>query len=127
MGATVSGGQQHPIKGGWWRGIPEKLGKAVVLGNVYQRLWPAFAAVSKIADGLAFASLEDWTTDGDLSQKVGEPPQDQLQIPDGLKGTLDADQIREYLAEVRRVGAQNPTKKYPGGWPFGEPFAARNG
>jgi len=72
-------------------------------------------------------SLEDWTTDGDLSQKVGRPPQDQLQIPDGLKGPINADQIREYLAEVRRVGAQNPRKKYPAGWPFGEPFADHKG
>jgi len=125
MGATVSGGQQHPTKVWWWAGIPEKLGNAVVLGNVYQRLWPAFAAASKMADGLAFSSLEDWATDGDLSQKVGKPPQDQLQILERVDGIIRSEELREYLSEVRRVGAQNLKRKYPTGWPFGEPFAAR--
>jgi len=29
-------------KGWWWRGIPKQLGCAVVLGETYQKLWPAF-------------------------------------------------------------------------------------
>ncbi|HEX6802933.1 MAG TPA: hypothetical protein VF133_04570 [Terriglobales bacterium] len=123
MGATVSAGEQHPIKAWWWAGIPQALGNAVVLGNVYQKLWPEFASASTLVRGLAFASLDDWTTRGDLAEKVGEPPQDQVQLPDRFSGIMNADTYREYLAELRRVGAHNLRRKYPTGWPFGDPFS----
>src|SRR5258708_27882191 len=122
MGATVSGGQQHPVMSWWWAGIPEKLGSAVVLGDVYQRLWPTFVAASGLEDGLAFASLEDWTDEIDLVEKAGRPPQEQTQIPERFGDVMNAEEFREYWAEVRRVGAQNIRRAYPRGWPFGEPF-----
>lgn len=122
MGATISGGQEHPIKSWWWAGIPEKLGNAVVLGDVYQKLWPALVAASQTSDGLVFSSLDDWSTEGDLSDKVGKPPQDQVQLPDRLSGAMNAETYREYQAELRRVGAHNLRRKYPTGWPFGDPF-----
>ena len=124
MGATVSGGQEHPVRSWWWAGIPEKLGDAVVLGDIYQKLWPSFVNAGTEVDGLAFASLEDWTANGDLVEKVGPPPQEQVQHPDRFGGVMNADGYREYLAETRRVGAHNLRRKYPRGWPFGEPFAS---
>jgi len=123
IGAGVSAGQEHPVKAWWWAGIPAKLGNAVVLGDVYQKLWPAFVRASTAINGLAFASLEDWTTDGDLADKVGQPPLEQVQHPDLLGGVMTAEIYRQYMAEVRRVGAENIRRKYPAGWPFGEPFA----
>jgi hypothetical protein len=123
MGATVSGGGQHPVKSWWWAGIPERLGNAVVLGDTYQKLWPSFAASSTISDGLAFASQEDWTADGDLAEKVGRPPLEQAQLPDRFSGVMSAEDFRKYMEEVRRVGAKHIRRKYPLGWPFGEPFS----
>jgi hypothetical protein len=123
MGATVSGGQQHPVKSWWWAGIPETLGTEVVLGEMYQKLWPEFMVSSTMADRLAFAAQEDWATDKDLATTVGRPPQAQMQIPDRSSGVLNAEDFRKYMEEVRRVGAQNARRKYPEGWPFGEQFA----
>jgi hypothetical protein len=122
MGATVSGGGQHPVKSWWWAGIPETLGIAVVLGETYQRLWPKFVTQSSISDGLAFASQEDWAKDVDLVEKVGRPPQEQAQIPNRSSGVMNAEDFRRYMEQVRRVGAQNIRRKYPEAWPFGEPF-----
>jgi hypothetical protein len=122
VGASVSPGQEHPVKGWWWAGIPEKLGNAVVLGDVYQELWPAFVRAATVINGLAFASLEDWACDGDLAGKVGPPPFEQVQHPDRFGGVMTAEIYHEFMAEVRRIGAGNIRRKYPVKWPFGEPF-----
>src|SRR5437879_5629491 len=74
MGATASGGQQHPVKSWWWAGIPKSPGSAVVIGETYQRLWPRFVAAAEVNDGLASVSIDDWRTDADLVAKIGQPP-----------------------------------------------------
>jgi hypothetical protein len=122
MGATISSGQQHPVKSWWWAGIPETLGAAVVVGDTYQKLWPEFVANSTVVNGLAFASQDDWSVDNDLTDKLGRPPREQTQIPERFGSEMNAEQFRKYMEEVRRVGAQNLRRKYPQGWPFGEPF-----
>jgi hypothetical protein len=124
MGATVSGGEEHPVNSWWWAGIPEKLGMAVVLGDVYQKLWPTFVAASALVDGLAFASLPDWINHTDLTEKVGRPPEEHTQIPDRFGGVMSGEEFRDYWAEVSQMGAQNVRRAYPQGWPFGEPFAS---
>jgi len=105
MGATVSGSHHdpHPVSSWWWTGIPKVLGAAVVLGDVYQRLWPSFASTASKIDGLAFASIEDWSKNGNLIEKVGPPPDEQVQ---------------------RSTGFESKKQEYPSGWPFGEPFAS---
>lgn len=123
MGATVSAGQEHPVIGWWWAGIPTKLGNAVVLGNVYQKLWPSFTEAATKFDSLAFASLDDWSTEGDLVESLGPPPHDQVQVPYRFGGVMNQEIYREYQAEVRRVGANNVLREYPQGWPFGSPFS----
>jgi hypothetical protein len=116
MGATVSSRRMHPVLSWWWAGIPEKLGNAVVLGDVYQKLWPTFARAATNVDGFAFSSLEDWTTNGDLIEVVGKPPEGQTQAA-GQFGNRATFTATEYLA------AQTQRRQYPIGWPFGDPFA----
>jgi hypothetical protein len=119
MGATVSPGQMHPVVSWWWAGIPDNLGNAVVLGDVYQKLWPTFTRAATTIDGSAFAALEDWAMNGDLVEIVGRPPQEQVQPSDefGNKGTFTAKEFRKYLS------VQIQRRQYPTGWPFGQPFA----
>lgn len=92
--------------GWWWHGIPRRLGKAVVLGAVYQRLWASFTSASEKTDELAFVSLKDWQSDRDLSEFVGPPPDDQAEV----------------VEPERPFGAPKPTPKFPIGWPFENPY-----
>jgi hypothetical protein len=54
----------------WWRGVPPRLGGAAVIGEVYQPLWPEFAAISELDDGLAFASPANWSQPTPLTAAV---------------------------------------------------------
>lgn len=90
------------------------MGLAAVLGTVYQELWPDFVQSATTADGLAFASLEDWKSESDLTEKVGQAPSNQQLRTDGFAQMVTAE---EYLK------AQDKRREYPQGWPFGEPFA----
>jgi len=113
MGATVTS-RQGGIGSWWWMGIPAGLGKAVVLGEVYQKLWPEFLSQSTMCDGLAFASLPEWTLDGDLTAIVGEPPPDQTAIIRSVKPLTSE--------EFRQIYGKPYKREYPSGWPFGNPF-----
>ena len=121
MGATVSGGQQHPVKSWWWAGIPESLGRAVVIGEIYQRLWPRFVSTAEINAGLAFVSVDDWNADADVVARIGLAPQEQVQLPQRFGSEMTAQQFREYMAE-RNQGKIPDRRAYPTGWPFGTPF-----
>ena len=92
---------EHPVKSWWWRGIPKTLGSAVVLGSEYQRLWPEFVAAASVIDGLAFASVDDWTSTADLTSKVGPPPPSQTQLTSDFP---------------------KDDQSYPSGLPFGPKF-----
>lgn len=107
QGETVGclGGSQGV--GWWWRGIPRSLGKAVVLGTVYQKVWPDFTSAAESKDGLAFASLHDWQSDGDLAESIGPPPVDQAVVADPPRPSF---------------GAPKPKPRFPIGWPFGNPY-----
>lgn len=120
MGATVSGGQQHPVTSWWWAGIPHRLGSAVVIGETYQKLWPKFVA-TEIKDGLAFASVDDWNTDVDLADEMGQPPVEQVQLPQRFGSVMTTEEFREYLAAQKR-GESPDRRVYPAGWPFAAPF-----
>lgn len=98
---TQQGYRDRPVKSWWWNGIPKILGAAVVLGADYQRLWPQFIAAASTIDGLAFASLDDWTSLSDLTETVGPPPGDQTQ---------------------RTSDFPKDEQSYPSGWPFGPKF-----
>jgi hypothetical protein len=89
----------------FWRGIPPNLGQAVVLGHQYQKLWPDFVAKSQIEDALAFASTADWSSDEDLSRRVGRTPK---------------------ALALRPGEGAGPSQKYPEIWPFGPVFDPPN-
>lgn len=85
----------------FWRGVPRKLGQAVVLGKQYQRLWPAFARKATMEKGFAFASTADWAGKADVAKVVGSAPKDIALLPGEGMG---------------------PAQKYPRVWPFDDPF-----
>ena len=85
----------------FWRGIPRKLGHAVVLGKEYQRLWPGFVKKATVEKGFAFASTPDWSKDIDLSKMVGSAPKAITLLPGEGMGR---------------------SQKYPRIWPFEPPF-----
>ncbi len=89
-------------KSWWWRGVPPRLGQAVVLGEIYQSLWPEFAANSKLDGGLAFASTPNWSNSTGLS----------MSVPDSLVMPPESERHRE--------------NRYAEDWPFGPPFAPGN-
>ena len=66
--------EPHPTKSWWWKGIPPRLGHAVVLGDPYLQLWPEFAKSSEAIDGIRVASMPDWRTDQDVTEMVGAVP-----------------------------------------------------
>ncbi|MGN6366822.1 MAG: hypothetical protein ACTHN5_00895 [Phycisphaerae bacterium] len=85
----------------FFRGIPRKLGHAVVLGTEYQREWPEFVKQAEMDHGYAFASTENWGSDEDLMTKLGGVPKRIALLPgEGMgKG-----------------------QEYPEVWPFGAQF-----
>ncbi len=89
----------------FWRGIPYRLGQAVVLGEDYQRFWPDFVAKAEIENGLAFASTADWSSEEDLSERVGSPPPTLTLCPGEGMGR---------------------SQEYPVVWPFGPVFDPPN-
>ena len=91
----------HTTRSWFWRGIPRRLGHAVVLGRVYQRLWPAFVKKVTLEKGFAFATTPDWSDNVDLLKSVGCAPEAITLLPgEGL----------------------GPKQKYPRVWPFDPPF-----
>jgi len=86
----------------FFRGIPRKLGHAVVLGKEYQREWPEFVERAEMDHEFAFASTPDWSNDEDLITRLGGVPKRIALLPgDGM-------------------GAK---QEYPPVWPFGPVFA----
>jgi len=75
--------EEHPITGWWWRGIPIKIGLAMVLGEPLLRVWPEFLKKSeKIAD----LQIVDNFRNGifyEVNQELLEPPIGLRQPEDG--------------------------------------------
>lgn len=99
--AEAWGNGRQLTKAWWWRGIPKRLGHAVVLGKEYQALWPGFALKATLDDGWAFATVADWAANRDLTSDNGEPP--------------------PKITMLRQAEVQE-NQNYPEIWPFGEPF-----
>jgi hypothetical protein len=72
--------QRHPVTAWWWCGLPRGRAQAVVLGEPYAKLWPAFAGGAVGESGLVFRDCDDWGTDQDVFELVGEPPPDLRQV-----------------------------------------------
>jgi len=79
---------ESPIKNGWWKGIPKKLGLALVLDQRYADLWPNYQKRSEYINGLYYASTEDWGSKKTITRIVGRVPwniaqSSQIVNPDG--------------------------------------------
>jgi len=107
--------EHHPVTSWWWCGVPRDLGNAVVLGEEYQRLWPAFAATADMSGRLAFRALPDWSVKSDLAEQLGG-------VPDEIA-----------MAQARPTAGLSPhgilalsqmPRAYPTKWPFDGPFAS---
>jgi hypothetical protein len=91
--------ETHPIRNGWWNGVPRRMGAAVVIGERYARLWPEFVKRSEQRNGLMFLSVDNWASGEGVDRIVGGVPSD---IAQG-----------KYAARFT----------YPKAWPFEYPFA----
>ncbi len=72
---NLASGDRHPVRAGWWNGVPRTLGHACVIGNPYLQLWPRYAEISCDQAGLGFKSTEDWSSCLDVTDEVGAPPE----------------------------------------------------
>jgi hypothetical protein len=70
---TTHGTEHHPVKAWWWRGVPDSLGHAAVLGDPYTRLWPRFVEAAEVDEGLAFLEGQ-WTGSADVADIIGGVP-----------------------------------------------------
>jgi hypothetical protein len=104
--------EPHPTKSWWWKGIPPRLGHAVVLGDPYLPLWPAFAKSSEALDGIRVASMPDWSTDQDVTEMVGAVPA-ALALP--------------FMPHVAQAPAGGRWTVYPDEYPPSFPFGPRPG
>jgi hypothetical protein len=90
----------HPIRNGWWNGVPSPMGSAVVIGESYAELWPEFVSRSEHSEGLLmYISTKNWA--------IGE-------------------RVDSIVGGVPRHIAQGQYKRrftYPEAWPFEGPFA----
>ena len=77
-GQVFSGLQSRdgPTRSGFWKGIPRRLGCAVVMSDLYADLWDSLPELKhyRKEKGFHFLSLPDWTDKRDLSDYIGKPP-----------------------------------------------------
>jgi uncharacterized protein YlzI (FlbEa/FlbD family) len=73
MGRTYGGdGESHPVRSWFWRGIPPRLGHAVVIGEPYLARWPQMQ--QRAESGLAFATTPSWQSTDDVADVLGGVP-----------------------------------------------------
>ena len=102
--------EEHPVQSWFWRGVPIRLGVAVVLGSAYQLLWPDFVDRATIMSGLAFLSTTDWTVEADLTDES-------LPVPERIASPRITTRVEPNVARSEL--------DYPAQWPFGPQFAPR--
>jgi len=105
--------ERAPIKTWWWNGIPSLLPSAIMLGEPYVSLWPAFAANAKLAsNGLRY--LVAPSSHDTVAKLTPPPPQDLLQPPDRR---IEIDPV---TGEVLSIYYYSDVR-YPPMWPFEGP------
>jgi hypothetical protein len=80
--------QQGPTKSGFWKGIPKRLGTAIVLNDLYFALWKGLSKGNLYGteNGYHFLSLPDWSDKNDLSKVIGKPPKSIRQLKEPKYG-----------------------------------------
>jgi|GEM_PF-809862 len=105
--------EHHPVCTWWWKGVPKHLGHAAVVGKPYLELWPQLAEVAERRDGLLFLSAEDWSSEQDAVELVGQVPPEIAQPFLGfMRHTREG--FRQWAAEMIYP------ESYPEVFPFGE-------
>jgi hypothetical protein len=66
--------QSEPVSSWWWRGVPSRLGCALVASEPYLGLWPQLRASGVMFKGLAFVSQADWTDGNDVEMLTSPVP-----------------------------------------------------
>lgn len=64
-----------------WFGIPRKLGLAFALADHYVDAWPALKSLGTSARGFHCATVPDWRSPGDVSDSIGDPPDEIRERP----------------------------------------------
>lgn len=72
--------ENHPIKSWWWKGLPDQLGQAFVIGNPYVDLWPDIKSRGLRRGSLYFLSTKDWRDMEDASGIIGKTPESLVEI-----------------------------------------------
>jgi hypothetical protein len=93
--------ERHPVRAWWWGGVPLGPAHAIVLGEQYQPLWPAFRQAAETDSGLAFVDTDDWAATDDVYDIVGTCPRSLNQV----------------------AGSDSIPREYPQRWPFGAPHS----
>jgi hypothetical protein len=120
--------EDHPVKSGWWLGIPKKLGQAVVLGDPYLSLWDGVRTKGEEKGGLLFISTDDWAKEEDVTSIVGPVPKDIAQtcIPktifqkQRLIRFISIENIKRFLRlfGIRPTIPNTDNIEYPKNFPF---------
>lgn len=91
--------ERHPIRSWFWRGLPESLGHAVVLGAPYTDLWPEAALAGRQEQNLCFLDSLEW-------RKSFTVP---IEVPSDLRQSTEQSGWQAGTTDI---------KKYPVLWPF---------
>lgn len=67
--------QIHPIRNGWWTGVPKTLGQAVVFGKRYADVWLDIQTKAHEQNGLFYAATENWQARQDVTHITGDVPE----------------------------------------------------
>ncbi len=93
----------HPVRSGFWRGVPRTPGLAMVLGPPYAELWPLDGA-ERVGE-LVFLEQAEWGSGQRLDTRV---PADLVQRWEpGWKETVQGGYVMNWCDE------------FPPNWPFG--------
>jgi hypothetical protein len=100
----------HPIRAGFWRGVPLTLGQSVVLGEPYNDKWPEFIKKAKKSEGIYFLDTENWIDEKEIADDIIKIPREisHKHIPKWTKG-------------IHCGYSQNWNEEYPQIWPFDKP------
>lgn len=101
--------ESPPTRSGFWMGIPQNLGLAIVLGKEYQDTWDASKKYRVIGNQLSFLEVDKWAEDNSLKDILGSVPIEisQKQVPKEL--------------ELKTGGStMNWNTEFPEYWPFKE-------
>ena len=66
--------ERNPTRSWWWKGIPSRVGHALVIGPPYVELWPEVFERGSRDGSLRFVETADWASDEDAADLVGGVP-----------------------------------------------------